>query len=228
MKKLLFATALLTALFLSACGSQKADSNDLANQPATRPEEGAELDPEFSVDGEDTGETAEPQPDAELSEMVDAIYNVQPVDLMGMETVAIDLTDESWYSYLAGLTADNVGKVDAAVISESMTGSQAYSLVLARVKDPADAKEIATSMEDNIDLRKWVCVAADRARVVTFGDKVLFVMADSELADVDALVDAAAQAFGVTFDMDDSIASNDATEGDLPPELLIDTPAVAD
>ena len=40
MKKLLFATALLTALFLSACGSQKADSNDLANQPATRPEEG--------------------------------------------------------------------------------------------------------------------------------------------------------------------------------------------
>ena len=54
MKKLLFATALLTALFLSACGSQKADSNDLANQPATRPEEGAELDPEFSVDGEDT------------------------------------------------------------------------------------------------------------------------------------------------------------------------------
>ena len=53
-------------------------------------------------------------------------------------------------------------------------------------------------------------------------------MADSGLADVDALVDAAAQAFGVTFDMDDSIASNDATEGDLPPELLIDAPAVAD
>lgn len=147
MKKLLFATALLTALFLSACGSQKADSNDLANQPATRPEEGAELDPEFSVDDEDTGETAEPQPDAELSEMVDAIYNVQPVDLMGMETVAIDLTDESWYGYLAGLTADNVDKVDAAVVSEPMTGSQAYSLVLLRLKDKADAREIADSME---------------------------------------------------------------------------------
>ena len=152
MKKLLFATALLTALFLSACGSQKADSNDLANQPATRPEEGAELDPEFSVDDEDTGETAEPQPDAELSEMVDAIYNVQPVDLMGMETVAIDLTDESWYGYLAGLTADNVDKVDAAVVSEPMTGSQAYSLVLLRLKDKADAREIADSMEENISM----------------------------------------------------------------------------
>ena len=226
MKKLLFATALLAALLLSACGKKTDD--DLMNQPASTPEAGMEIDPEFSVDPEDTAENAQPAPDAELNDMVDEIYKLQPVDLMGMETTAIDLTDESWYSYLAGLTADTVGKVDAAVISESMTGSQAYSLVLARVKDPADAKEIATSMEDNIDLRKWVCVAADRARVVTFGDKVLFVMADSELADVDALVDAAAQAFGVTFDMDDSIASNDATEGDLPPELLIDAPAVAD
>lgn len=226
MKKLLFATALLAALLLSACGKKTDD--DLMNQPASTPEAGMEIDPEFSVDPEDTAENAQPAPDAELNDMVDEIYKLQPVDLMGMETTAIDLTDESWYNYLAGLTDDNVGKVDAAVISESMTGSQAYSLVLARVKDPADAKEIATSMEDNINLRKWVCVAADRARVVTFGDKVLFVMADSELADVDALVDAAAQAFGVTFDMDDSIASNDATEGDLPPELLIDAPAVAD
>lgn len=226
MKKLLFATALLAALLLSACGKKTDD--DLMNQPASTPEAGMEIDPEFSVDPEDTAENAQPAPDAELNDMVDEIYKLQPVDLMGMETTAIDLTDESWYNYLAGLTTDNVGKVDAAVISESMTGSQAYSLVLARVKDPADAKEIATSMEDNINLRKWVCVAADRARVVTFGDKVLFVMADSELADVDALVDAAAQAFGVTFDMDDSIVSNDAAEGDLPPELLIDAPAVAD
>ena len=163
MKKLLFATALLTSLFLSACGNQKADSDDLANQPATRPEEGAELDPEFSVDDEDTGETAEPQPDAELSGMVDAIYQLQPVEAMGIETVAIDLTDESWYGYLAGLTADNVDKVDAAVISEPMTGSQAYSLVLLRLRDKADAREIADSMEENISMRKWVCVEADKA-----------------------------------------------------------------
>ena len=224
MKKLLFATALLTSLLLSACGSQKADSDDLANQPATRPEEGAELDPEFSV-AEDTGETAEPQPDAELSGMVDAIYQLQPVEAMGIETVAVDLTDESWYGYLAGLTADNVGKVDAAVISESMTGSQAYSLVLARVKDPADAKEIATSMEDNIDLRKWVCVEADKARVVSFDDKLLYVMADSELVDVDLLADAAAKAFDATFDVDDSLVNED--ESELPPELL-SAPAVAD
>ncbi len=224
MKKLLFATALLTSLLLSACGSQKADSDDLANQPATRPEEGAELDPEFSV-AEDTGETAELQPDAELSGMVDAIYQLQPVEAMGIETVAVDLTDESWYGYLAGLTADNVGKVDAAVVSEPMTGSQAYSLVLLRLKDKADAREIADSMEENISMRKWVCVEADKARVVSFDDKLLYVMADSELVDVDLLADAAAKAFDATFDVDDSLVNED--ESELPPELL-SAPAVAD
>ena len=225
MKKLLFASALLAALLLSACGG-KTNDDDFMNKPAVTPEPGMEIDPEFSVDPEpETDETAQPAPDAELSGMVDEIYKVQPVDLMGMETTAIDLTDEAWYGYLAGLTADNVDKVDAAVISEPMTGSQAYSLVLARVKDPADAQEIAVSMRDNINLRKWVCVAADKARVVTFGDKVLFVMADSELADADALADAAAQAFDVTFDSDESIASTE-DDSDLPPELLIDAPAV--
>ena len=225
MKKLLFATALLAALLLSACGN-KTNEDDFLNKPAVTPEPGMEIDPEFGVDPEeDTGETAMAEPDAELSDMVDAIYKIQPLELMGMETTAIDLTEEAWYSYLAGLTAENVDKVEAAVISEPMTGSQAYSLVLARVKDPVDAQEIAASMRDNINLRKWVCVAADKARVVTFGDKVLFVMADSELADADTLADAAAQAFDVTFDSDESIVSNE-DDSDLPPELLIDAPAV--
>ena len=225
MKKLLFATALLSALLLTACGGSKTEAEDFLNKPAATPEEGMEIDPEFGVEPEESSDDAQTAPDAELSDMVDAIYKVQPVDLMGMETTAIDLTDESWYNYLAGLTTENVDKVDAAVISQPMTGSQAYSLVLARVKDSADAQEIAESMRDNINLRRWVCVAADRARVVTFGDKVLFVMADSELVDVDAIADAAAKAFDVTFDSDESIASNE-DEGDLPPELLIDAPAV--
>ncbi len=119
--------------------------------------------------------------------------------------MAIDLTDESWYGYLAGLTADNVDKVDAAVVSEPMTGSQAYSLVLLRLKDKADAREIADSMEENISMRKWVCVEADKARVVSFDDKLLYVMADSELVRCRSggrMLPT--KAFGATFDVDDS------------------------
>lgn len=224
MKKLTLTAALLAALALTACGNKTTEATptptpDL-DAPATTPEEGMEIDPEFSVDPE---EPAQAEPDAELSDMVDAIYKIQPVELMGMETTAIDLTDETWYSYLAGLTADNVGKVDAAVISEPMTGSQAYSLVLLRLRDKADAREIADSMEENISMRKWVCVEADKARVVSFDDKLLYVMADSELVDVDLLADAAAKAFNATFDVDDSLVNED--ESELPPELL-SAPAV--
>ena len=224
MKKLTLTAALLAALALTACGNKTTEvtptpTPDL-DAPATTPEEGMEIDPEFSFDPE---EPAQAEPDAELSDMVDAIYKVEPVELMGMETTAIDLTDETWYGYLAGLTADNVGKVDAAVISEPMTGSQAYSLVLLRLRDKADAREIADSMEENISMRKWVCVEADKARVVSFDDKLLYVMADSELVDVDLLADAAAKAFNATFDVDDSLANED--ESELPPELL-SAPAV--
>lgn len=226
MKKLTLTAALLAALALTACGNKTTEATptptpDL-DAPATTPEEGMEIDPEFSVDPE---EPAQAEPDAELSDMVDAIYKVEPVELMGMETTAIDLTDETWYGYLAGLTANNVGKVDAAVISEPMTGSQAYSLVLLRLRDKADAREIADSMEENISMRKWVCVEADKARVVSFDDKLLYVMADSELVDVDLLADAAAKAFNATFDVDDSLVNED--ESELPPELL-SAPAVAD
>lgn len=224
MKKLTLTAALLAALALTACGNKTTEATptptpDL-DAPATTPEEGMEIDPEFSVDPE---EPAQAEPDAELSDMVDAIYKIQPVELMGMETTAIDLTDETWYGYLAGLTADNVGKVDAAVISEPMTGSQAYSLVLLRLRDKADAREIADSMEENISMRKWVCVEADKARVVSFDDKLLYVMADSELVDVDLLADAAAKAFNATFDVDDSLVNED--ESELPSELL-SAPAV--
>ena len=224
MKKLTLTAALLAALALTACGNKTTEATptptpDL-DAPATTPEEGMEIDPEFSVDPE---EPAQAEPDAELSDMVDAIYKVEPVELMGMETTAIDLTDETWYGYLAGLTADNVGKVDAAVISEPMTGSQAYSLVLLRLRDKTDAREIADSMEENISMRKWVCVEADKARVVSFDDKLLYVMADSELVDVDLLADAATKAFNATFDVDDSLVNED--ESELPPELL-SAPAV--
>lgn len=226
MKKLTLTAALLAALALTACGNKTTEAtptptSDL-DAPATTPEEGMEIDPEFSVDPE-TYENAQPAPDAELSDMVDAIYKIQPVELMGMETTGIDLTDETWYGYLAGLTANNVGKVDAAVISEPMTGSQAYSLVLLRLRDKADAREIADSMEENISMRKWVCVEADKARVVSFDDKLLYVMADSELVDVDLLADAATKAFNATFDVDDSLVNED--ESELPPELL-SAPAV--
>lgn len=204
MKKKLTAAVLLAALTLTACGGADSGTaaatatpipDELLNQPAATPEDGAEIDPDMAVDP-DAEPTASPAPDAELTALVDGLYAVCPVDLMMMETYAVDLHDDSWTSYLTGLDSEQAAKVDAAVVSESTTGSLAYSLVLARVADEADAQAIADAMLQNIDLRKWVCVMADEARVAVYGDKVLFVMSDSELADVDALMAAAPGVLG--------------------------------
>lgn len=208
MKKALICLSLLVAMALTACSGAK-DSieatptplpDDVMNQPAT-PDGDGEVDSDMEMTPE-TG--AELTADAELSGMVDKIYEAYPVELMMMTTSAVDLSDESWLTYNTGLTVEQGALVDAGVLSESMTGSQAYSLVLLRVKDEADAQTIADAVLDNVQMNKWVCTMADKARVATFGDKVLFVMSNSELADVDALMAAVPDALGVTFDYENS------------------------
>jgi len=208
MKKALICLSLAAALALIACGGNDTATeatptplpDDVMNQPAT-PEGDGEVDPGMEMTPE-TG--AEVTADAELSGMVDQIYEAYPVELMMMTTSAVDLNDESWLTYNTGLTAEQGALVDAGVLSESMTGSQAYSMVLLRVKDEADAQTIADAVLNNVQMNKWVCTMADKARVVTFGDKLLFVMSNSELADVDALIDAVPDALGVTFGYDQS------------------------
>lgn len=210
MRKALFFVSLgLAALLaLTACSSTKEPAEatptplpeDILNDPVAS-DDGVASDPGMEVTPE-TGVAL--TPDAELSGMVDKIYEAYPVELMMLTTNAVDLSDASWCTYNTGLTADQAALVDAAVYSESLTGSQAYSLVLLRVKEEADAQTIADAVMNNIQMNKWVCVMADKARVATFGDKVLFVMTNSELTDVDALMDAVPDALGVTFDYENS------------------------
>lgn len=208
MKKALFCLSLLAVLALTACGGSKDAAEatptplpeEIINNPVAS-DDGMASDPGMEV----TPETAtEPDVDAELSGMVDKLYEAHPVDLMLLTTSAVNLNDLSWLTYNTGLTTDQATLVDAGVLSESLTGSQAYSLVLLRVKDKADAQTIADAILDNIQMNKWVCTMADKARVATFDDKVLFVMTNSELTDVDALMAAAPDALGVTFDYQNS------------------------
>lgn len=208
MKKALFCLSLLAVLTLTACGGSKDAAEptptplpeEIINNPVAS-DDGMASDPGMEV----TPETAtEPDVDAELSGMVDKLYEAHPVDLMLLTTSAVNLNDLSWLTYNTGLTADQATLVDAGVLSESLTGSQAYSLVLLRVKDKADAQTIADAILNNIQMNKWVCTMADKARVATFDDKVLFVMTNSELTDVDALMAAAPEALGVTFDYQNS------------------------
>lgn len=116
-----------------------------------------------------------------LEELAAKIYeNHGPLELriMNME---MDLSDADMMSYNAGLS--DVSDIQEALISEPMIGSQAYSLILVRVKEGADASKAAKTMFDNIDTRKWVCVEADTKTAAWCGDIAMFFMVGSNFSD---------------------------------------------
>lgn len=206
-KTSLLALAMAAAVSLAACGASS-ESVTATPAPTATPETST------AEDGvsDDMGVAEVAEPDSELSAMVDSIYEAYPVELMMMQTSAIDLDDEAWLTYNTGLNAEQAALVDAGVKSESMTGSQAYTLVLLRVKNADDTQTVADAMLENMDPARWVCVMADKMRVATFDDKVLFVMTDSELTDIDTLFAAVPDALGVEFTYDKSadVAADDA------------------
>lgn len=113
-------------------------------------------------------------------EIINSIYEKNPVDL-SLETSSIDITDADMLKAFTGL--DSADKVKEVYVSEPMMSSQAYSLVVVRVKDKADAEEIASAVLDGINPRKWICVEADDIRVMVKGDAVVLYMVDSQLGE---------------------------------------------
>lgn len=114
-----------------------------------------------------------------LAQIVEAIYAQHPMELP-VGTIDVDLGDS--YAVKSYLGLDRADQIAEAVASESMLGAQAYSLVLCRVKNAADAPAVAQQMRSGIDQRKWVCVVADDILVSACGDVVMLVMISSDYA----------------------------------------------
>ena len=142
MKKLLSVILLVTVLLtmtLTAC----------SNEPEVTP-------------NPDPTEEAKPQ-GADLSalsleEIMTKIYENKSSELP-LGNIPVDLADPDALAAFTGLS--DASLVKEALASESMMGSQAYSLVLVRVNDAAKAEEVAQTMLENIDPVKWICVQAD-------------------------------------------------------------------
>ena len=134
------------------------------DQPAAMPDEG--------VDGS-ASEPTYVEPDADLSKIVDAIYEkVDPGYSVG--TVGVDLKDDYRLGFYTGLKDGSV--LTAAVASEPMISSQAFSLVVARVADGKDAKQVAKDMLAGVNPAKWVCVSADDMTAAVSGNIVMLIM----------------------------------------------------
>ncbi len=138
-----------------------------------------------------------------MEENVNKIMEAKPVEFMG-GLIPIDLKDTSedglWMlQSFTGL--DSAEKITDVAAYEPMTGSQAFSLVMVRVAEAAEAKAVAEQMKQNIDPRKWICVGADEVMAAGYGDTVLFIMVDSNLGlKAQSYVDAFADICGGELD----------------------------
>lgn len=98
-----------------------------------------------------------------------ALPNADGIAISG---IAID--DEA-FGYMAGLTsADGIA---AAANAAPMMMSQAYSLVVVTLAEGTDAEAVAKDFENNIDWRKWVCVAPSNALIAVKDNMVLCLQA---------------------------------------------------
>ena len=137
-----------------------------------------------------------------LDVVIDKIYEKKPVELRLM-TTPVDLEDKDALKAFTGL--DSADKLKEAYASEPMMSSQAYSLVLMRLKDAADAESVAQEVKAGINPAKWICVSADTPRVVAYGDVVLMIMIDPNFADTvtsDEIVEAFGKVCGGDFSVD--------------------------
>lgn len=116
----------------------------------------------------------------DLTSLVDKIYDNVTVEMPDLETQAMDTTDSDMVAMFTGL--DSAENIEYLVVSEPLMSSQAYSLVLVKVKEGADANSIAQTMNDNINMAKWVCVSAEKVYTTTSGDIICLVMSDEEKA----------------------------------------------
>lgn len=95
-----------------------------------------------------------------------------------LETREIDITDEFSFNSTTGLKSNN--NVQAVVASEPFMSSQAYSAVMVKVSKDANIEEMKKEMLDNIDMRKWICVSAQKVWVTNYQDIIFLVMSDEE------------------------------------------------
>lgn len=135
-----------------------------------------------------------------LTELIQAIYEKQPVELMLSEPTAIDVADPDALSYYLGL--EDGSKLSEAMYSEALITSQAYSMCVARVADAKDSGEVAQQILDKVNPNKWICVMADHVQVGVSGDLILLVMVSDSLSETlaDDLMAAFTEVVGGSLD----------------------------
>ncbi len=125
-----------------------------------------------NFEGKDLTETVKDINSAVEFEAMIGEVEIANTDDFVMSEAFLGIDKESFDSYVV-----------KAVVSEPMMGSIGHSTAIIQMKDAKSAELIQKMVYDNINMRKWICVNADRLYVGVSGEYVYMVMSDVEIAD---------------------------------------------
>ena len=153
------------------------------NEEVTVPDTVVQEDNNVKVEDEKnnvSGEGLNIKDATELTSFVDKVY--EGLELFpSIATMELMLDDAETVTYETGLSSTD--KIDAVVVSAPMMSSQAYSMVLVKVKDGVDADSVAKEMSENINPNKWICVSAEKIYATSSGNVAFLVMTNADMAE---------------------------------------------
>ena len=129
---------------------------------------------------EDGGDEGFPEADKALAEVLSQMYAKVPAvqEIALGDPMPIDLTGED-FSYWLGTT--DASGIDAAIYSEPMMSSVAYSVCLVRAKDGTDIEQLKKDIFDKVNAVKWLCVTAEKVLVTNSDNTILLVMTNADV-----------------------------------------------
>lgn len=171
----------LVAVIAGVLVFTNSNNDDVVVAPDTVVQEDEVVTDDEPVNGEISNKEAlNVKSTAELTALVDTVY--EGLELFpSLATMELEMTDVDTVTYETGLASAD--KIDAVVVSAPMMSSQAYSMVLVKVKDGEDADAVAKEMSENINPNKWICVSAEKIYATSSGNVAFLVMTNAEMAD---------------------------------------------
>ena len=118
----------------------------------------------------------------DMIKMVNSIYQNINNELPSLETMTIDINNLDDVTSYTGLKSNK--DIEELVISVPMMNAQAYSLAVVKVKDGANIESLKQEMLDNIDMRRWICVSAEKLYITNNGNIIFLVMSDKDTAKI--------------------------------------------
>lgn len=113
----------------------------------------------------------------EIQAMLTSIYSKAKVDLPELETMDMPVSDEMQLQSFTGLQSNE--NIEILVVSTPLINAQAYSLAVLKVDEKANIEQIKQNIYDNIDMRKWICVSAEKLYITNY-DNIIFVIMSSQ------------------------------------------------